>query len=80
MIDYQFRVGALSVRQGRKNNHLGVPHVVWSYHCSETCFFSHSVPVLAFDHINVGFPAGFKGNGLLRDSCSSYFLPGGSVI
>ena len=53
--------------------------MVWSYHCSETCFSIVFFPVMAFDHINVGCPAA-EGNELLLDSCSSYFLPDGSVI
>ena len=54
--------------------------MVWSYHCSETCFFIVFPFSVAFDHIDVGCPAGFKGNGLLLHSCSSYFLPGGKVM
>ena len=34
---------------------------------------------MAFDHINVGCPA-VEGNEFLLDSCSSYFLSGGSAI
>ena len=49
--------------------------MVWSYHCSETCF-SIVFPAMAFfDHIYVGYPAVFRATDFYR-----IIVPVGSVI